>query len=178
MLDKEIDNTYTRWFHHGEAYEVLSEDEDDDVPSGDGSEGLQEMLEDLERGSTIHVMPKGDASSSSDPRESSPLGLMFKDAKLPLYPGCEMFSKLEFHVELLYLKTINIWTNISFIANIGLVKRALSEGKTLPSSYYEMRKYMRDIGLGYIPIHVCKHDCMIFWKETEKEEKCLICNEP
>ena len=40
LLDKGIDNKYTRWFHHGEACEVLSEDEDNNVPGGDCSEGL------------------------------------------------------------------------------------------------------------------------------------------
>ena len=101
------------------------------------------MLEDLEGGSMSYVMPQVDASSSNDSRETGPLGLMFKDAKPPLYPNCETFSKLEFLMKLLHLKTINIWTNKSFDANIALIKIAIPRGETLPNSHYEARKYMR-----------------------------------
>ena len=82
-----------------------------------------------------YIMPQVDASSSSDPRESGPLGLMFKDAKLTLYPRCEMFSKLGFLVKLLHLKTINLWKNKSFDANTALNKRALPKGETFPNSH-------------------------------------------
>ena len=52
-----IDIVRVRWFHHREAFEVLSKDEDNVVPSCDGSEGLREMLEDLEGGSMSCVIP-------------------------------------------------------------------------------------------------------------------------
>ena len=178
LLLKGIDKKYTRWVHHGEDYEVLSEDEDDDEPGSIDPGCLEEMLADLQRGSMSHVMPLGDDSSSSDPRELGPLGLLFKDAKEALYPGCERHSKMDFLVKLLHLKTINLWSNKSFDMLLQLIKGALPAKNTLPNSHYEAKKYMRDIGLGYIPIHACKNDCMLFWKETEKEENCLVCGEP
>ena len=63
-------------------YEILSKDEDDDELGNFGSGGLDEMLEDLERGTMSHLIPKRDISSNSDPRKSRPYGLLFRDAKL------------------------------------------------------------------------------------------------
>ena len=44
-------------------------------------------------------------------------------------------------------------------------------------SYYNAKKMLRDLGLGYESIHACKHDCTLFWKEHAGAEKCPSCNE-
>lgn len=36
---------------------------------------------------------------------------------------------------------------------------------------------MRKIGLGYEAIHVCRHDCCLFWKEYASMDKCPICGD-
>nr|XP_015621188.1 uncharacterized protein LOC4326258 isoform X1 [Oryza sativa Japonica Group]XP_015621190.1 uncharacterized protein LOC4326258 isoform X1 [Oryza sativa Japonica Group]XP_025883272.1 uncharacterized protein LOC4326258 isoform X1 [Oryza sativa Japonica Group]XP_025883275.1 uncharacterized protein LOC4326258 isoform X1 [Oryza sativa Japonica Group] len=60
---------------------------------------------------------------------------------------------------------------------LKLLKEALPTGDTLPASYYEAKKMLRDLGLGYESIHACINDCVLFWKELEDYDKCPVCNE-
>nr|GEX80598.1 hypothetical protein [Tanacetum cinerariifolium] len=52
------------------------------------------------------------------------------------------------------------------------------EGFKIPSSYYEMKKTYKKIGLGYKSIHACINDCFLFWgsDENEKMQNCPIYN--
>ena len=36
--------------------------------------------------------------------------------------------------------------------------------------------FMRNLGLPYYTIDVCINNCMLFWKEDEKEDKCRFCS--
>ncbi|XXG58741.1 hypothetical protein AAC387_Pa04g0977 [Persea americana] len=196
-----MDKTYTRWLFHGEDFEEMSEDEDDDGEVGveQRCDGLQEMLADLCVGTyemeiNVENIPQGEASSSHGPSaadedqqpsyamsndlDPQPFDAMLNDLHLPLYPGCKKFSKLEFLVKLMHVKIINRWSNKSFDMNLELIKAALPTGETLPKSYYEAKKYMRDLGLGYVPIHACKYDCALFWREHEHKTNCPECGEP
>ncbi|XP_062080954.1 uncharacterized protein LOC133785754 [Humulus lupulus] len=47
----------------------------------------------------------------------------------------------------------------------------------IPKSHYAAKRLMRKLGLGYESIHVCKHDCALFWKENAGKHKCPICGE-
>ncbi|KAL5745594.1 hypothetical protein ACOSP7_026740 [Xanthoceras sorbifolium] len=48
-------------------------------------------------------------------------------------PGYRQFSKLSFLVKLLYLKTVNRWSNKSFTMLLELLKEAFPESETLPT---------------------------------------------
>ena len=54
----------------------------------------------------------------------------------------------------------------------------LPESSNIPTSYYETKKILRDLGLGYESIHACENNCILFWKENVDVDKCLICDEP
>ena len=97
---------------------------------------------------------------------------------MPLYPNCKKFSKLEFLIKLLHLKTMHGQSQSAFNMHLRLIKTALPEGETLPKSFYESKAYMRDLGLGYIPIHACKYDCILFYGELEHANECPECGEP
>ncbi|KAL3618470.1 hypothetical protein CASFOL_037552 [Castilleja foliolosa] len=56
-----------------------------------------------------------------------------------------------------------------------LMKSSFPDGETLPDSYYEAKKFLRELGMGYECIHACKYDCALYWKENEKLEACPIC---
>ncbi|KAJ8617713.1 hypothetical protein MRB53_013899 [Persea americana] len=149
----------------------MGEDEYDDGHCGveQRCDGLQEMLADVcagryEMDINVENIPQGKATSShgpsaanEDPQPSNamsndsdpqPFDAMLNDLHLPLYPGCKKFSKSEFLVKLMHVKTINRWSNKSFDMNLELIKAALPTGETLPKSYNEAKKYMRDLGLG------------------------------
>lgn len=186
-----IDRTYTRWVHHGEDYEILSDDDYDDgsdeenISSSEeeGSNGLHNMLEELRAAAFANVenaTQKEEFANCSNAHEvnQNTFDNLLNDAVQPLYPGCLKFMKLDFVVKLLHLKIINNWTNKSFNMNIELFKAALPIGETLPKSYYESKTLIRNLGLGYVPINAYIYDCVIFWKEYENLMNCPICNEP
>ncbi|KAF7129367.1 hypothetical protein RHSIM_Rhsim10G0071900 [Rhododendron simsii] len=49
---------------------------------------------------------------------------------------------------------------------------------TITWTIYDAKKFLRDLGLGYIPIHACKYECSLFWEENANLENCPTCNEP
>lgn len=80
-------------------------------------------------------------------------------------------------IKLLHLKVINGWSNESFDMLLELLKDALPDDETLPNFHYEARKVMWDMGLGYVIIHVCMNDCILFWKGHESDEQYPICGQ-
>ncbi|KAA8525450.1 hypothetical protein F0562_007283 [Nyssa sinensis] len=178
-----MDKTYTRWIFHGEDYDVLSDDDDDGGgPSEQHFDGLREMLANKQaRRFDIDSKVQGETSSSHVPSvaggDSQPFDDLSADSHLPLYPGCEKFSKLDFLVKLMNIKVIKGLSNKSIDMTLELMKMALPAGETLPKSYYESEKYLRDLGLANVPTHACKYDCALFWGEYKKEVKCPGCGE-
>ena len=98
--------------------------------------------------------------------------------KIELYPRYEKFSTLTFLVKLMHIKVLNRWTNKSFDMLFELLKDAFLNDTKIPSSYYEARKKLNDLGLGYKNIYVCKHDCAIFWRENVNLQNCPLCKKP
>ncbi|TXG73322.1 hypothetical protein EZV62_001901 [Acer yangbiense] len=58
---------------------------------------------------------------------------------------------------------------------LELFKEALPEGEILPKSFYQTKKIISDLGLGYEKIHACPNDCILYWKEKAQETKCIVC---
>ncbi|KAA0050361.1 uncharacterized protein E6C27_scaffold88G00930 [Cucumis melo var. makuwa] len=48
---------------------------------------------------------------------------------------------------------------------------------TIPSSFYEAKRKLRDLGLGYETIHACKYDFVLYWKEFADLQHCPTCGE-
>ncbi|TYK01284.1 uncharacterized protein E5676_scaffold49G00750 [Cucumis melo var. makuwa] len=42
----------------------------------------------------------------------------------------------------------------------------------IPRSYYEAKRKLRDLGLGYETIHACKYECLLYWKEFADLQHC------
>ena len=55
---------------------------------------------------------------------------------------------------------------------IDLIKKALLDGESLPRSYYEAKRFRKDLGFSYELIHACENDCVLFWKEHVDKEDC------
>ena len=45
----------------------------------------------------------------------------------------------------------------------------------LPSSNYEAKKIVNDLGLHYEKIDACTDDCTLYYKEFSKATQCPIC---
>ncbi|MCI35799.1 hypothetical protein A2U01_0057020, partial [Trifolium medium] len=84
---------------------------------------------------------------------------LVKENEEVLYPNCKKYSKLSFTVHLYHLKCLHGWSDKSFSMLVDLLRDALPEGNVLPKSYYETKKMISGLGLGYEKIHACPNDC-------------------
>ena len=78
------------------------------------------------------------------------------ETRKPLYPGCTNFFSLNFLVKLMQIKILNNWSNKSFDMLLELLKDAFSIGTFITKSFYEAKRKLCDLGLGYDFIHACK----------------------
>jgi hypothetical protein len=68
------------------------------------------------------------------------------------------------------------WSNKSFTDLLDiLLKDFLPHNSNLPSSYYEAKKIITELGLSYRKIDACRNDCMLYWKEEANADFCKIC---
>ena len=178
---------YSRWVHHGEKYDHGCNDNDNHpvVEEGDtGVDDMQEILDDVRCERFIDDWP-GVTFESHAPNipsgsngERNKIFKLMSDAAQELYTGCHKFSKLSFIVKLLHIKLINKWSDKSLTMLLQLLKDAFPSGAKIPKNHDEAEKIIRDLGLGYEKIHVCKNDCVLFWKEYKSKDKCPSCKAP
>ncbi|GLT76946.1 hypothetical protein SLA2020_485780 [Shorea laevis] len=67
------------------------------------------------------------------------------------------------------------WSNTNFSFLLEFINELIPSDAPLPKDTYEEKKYMNDLGLGYKKISACHNDCMLFWRENEKLDKCTLC---
>ena len=183
MFIRGVVKTYVRWIFHGEGLEDSSSDDDCETDTHEENHentSMHEMINDIAFGQMGHEWGGREDSISQGshiPNKKENFFLrMLGDAEQELYPGCKKYSKLSFIVKLLHLKTMNRWSDKSFNMLIELLKDALPIGETLPGSYYEAKKIVRDLGLDYVKIHACVYDCALFWKAFQDLDTCPKCN--
>ncbi|XP_052116503.1 uncharacterized protein LOC127746646 [Arachis duranensis] len=93
---------------------------------------------------------------------------LVEEASKELYPGCKGFSTLSFTTRLYLLKCQHGWSNASFTSILELLKEAVPK-LNIPTSFNKAKTMMRDLGLDYKKIDACPNDCMLYWKEYEKD---------
>lgn len=59
---------------------------------------------------------------------------------------------------------------------LGFLKDTVPSDAKLLNDTYEAKKFMKDLGLGYKKIPTCPNGCMLFWKDSEKLERCTKCD--
>ncbi|KAA0041231.1 uncharacterized protein E6C27_scaffold128G002010 [Cucumis melo var. makuwa] len=101
---------------------------------------------------------------SNEQDEFNKISGIFLEIEEELYPGCLEFTSFNFLVKLMHIKVLNRWSDKSFDMLLELLNEAFPNGVKLPAFYYEANKRLRDLGLGYESIHVCKFDCALFGK--------------
>src|ERR1044072_6968942 len=97
-----------------------------------------------------------------------------KDGEQPLYEGCTRYSKLSFLVKLYHIKCLCKMTDKAMTMILELLHDAF-EHAHIPSSFYEAKKTINKLGLGYEKIHACPRNCMLYWGEDENRENCKVC---
>ncbi|CAN1180949.1 hypothetical protein LINPERHAP2_LOCUS35056 [Linum perenne] len=161
---------YTHWVLHGESSFHAPPSMDCEEQHYEGAySDMQDMLNDF-------VTSNESLSSTEDPNSEALQFFKLVEAnQTELYPGCTSHSKLSFIIRLFHIKCLGRWSIKSFTMLLELLSEVLPEGKTLPKSYYEVKKFISDLGLSYETIDACQNDCMLFWKKDINEPKCLVC---
>ncbi|XP_060973950.1 uncharacterized protein LOC133039138 [Cannabis sativa] len=172
IFDWGFDNGYQKWIYHGEAevevprnevsrnevLESILDDEDDEMIP---------IIEDFIRPTTEEVQTNPDSFQYYDD--------LFEEIEAELYPGCHWISSLNFLAKLLHLKVRGKIPISVFDELLKLLNLAFPKGNKVPSTYYEAKKRLKKLGLGYESIHVCEHDCCLFYKEHATKDACPIC---
>jgi hypothetical protein len=97
---------------------------------------------------------------------------LLKDAEQPFYQGCTNYTKLSAILHLYHIKCLKGLTNDTFTLILQVLKDMLPSDAQLPKDYYEAKKIIKGLGLGYEKIHACPKDCMLFWKEHANDDFC------
>ena len=58
---------------------------------------------------------------------------------------------------------------------LEFLKEILPSNARVPESYYELKKIIKDLGMKYDKIDMCKNDCMLYWNDLKDVEHCPIC---
>jgi ssDNA-binding Zn-finger/Zn-ribbon topoisomerase 1 len=189
-----MDNSYTRWIHHGESFDadviehhvVVHDNDDSSIHGGgvredDGPDHLEEMLEDLQAAAEQERLKRQDAENQDGDGDAEPhdkdtfLKVVMKEAKRQLYPGCTKISRFSFVVMLLHMKSLYRISNSAFSAILKVLAEAFPDCNTLPKSYSEAKNLLKELGLGYESIHVCFNNCVLFRKDYAKHDNCPVC---
>ncbi|KAH7843036.1 hypothetical protein Vadar_012013 [Vaccinium darrowii] len=137
---------------------------------------LPEMLEEIFMGGVldddINELPA--AFEREDVRNFDKL---FEDAQRKVFPGSNS-TILSFIVKILHTKVHGKLSNHAFDMMMQVIKSLLPVyDEFIPWNIREAKKLLRDLGLGYVRIDVCRYDCILFWKENANLENCPRCKE-
>ncbi|XP_028084685.1 uncharacterized protein LOC114285803 [Camellia sinensis] len=166
LLQYGIMQTYTIWHEHreprvsNEAHREMAIDEDEVLG------GIDALVEDRIR---------GEPNDSPQNEEIQTFDKLLNDAKREVYLGCTSYTLLKFVIELLNMKVTNHWSNKSVDTLLEFLTKILPKDNLVPKSFYEAKKILHDLGLSYELIDACINDCVLFWKENARFDKCPKC---
>jgi hypothetical protein len=113
-------------------------------------DAVEELYGDVCMGTFLDAN-KGESSTSQGPTTGANEDINFfyrnlEDGLCELHPGCKKFTKIAFIRKMLQIKAICNISNKAFDMMIDLIKKAFSDGETLPTSYKEAMRLRRDLG--------------------------------
>jgi hypothetical protein len=194
LINYGICQGYTCWYAHGEQLGATSSQATNTPihwePIHDSSSGMRDMLHevfpthDLEQDPGLSQCPISEMGDETEgvyedrqgaSEETQKFYNFLNDANKPLYEGCTEYTKFSAIVDLYNLKCMGGWSNNSFTWLLEILNKMLPSDASLPKNTYEVKKYMRELRLGYEKIPVCVNGCMLFWKDNENAKNCKVC---
>ncbi|XP_033139196.1 uncharacterized protein LOC117130448 [Brassica rapa] len=182
---------YYVWYNHGEEIDMGLGTSYVDMTHLSGSEEVGnlvedryvEMVNDAFRDNLNYDNYQQDDSYQNvvDPvsNHSKKFYDLLEGAKNPLYDGChEGHSQLSLAARVLQNKTYYNMSEKCVDSVCQMLSDYLPPGNQSTASLYETERLMRNLGLPYHTIDVCVNNCMIFWKEDERWDKCQFCDAP
>ncbi|KAL9690719.1 hypothetical protein QQ045_011127 [Rhodiola kirilowii] len=75
------------------------------------------------------------------------------------------------------VKVNNGWSDKSFNDHLRITQDLVPSLNNYPSSYSEVKRLLKNMGMGYEIIHACEYGCVLFYKEYKDFEHCPVCDE-
>uniref|UniRef100_A0A6N2KNU2 Uncharacterized protein n=1 Tax=Salix viminalis TaxID=40686 RepID=A0A6N2KNU2_SALVM len=107
--------------------------------------------------------------------EASNFFKLLKAAEEPLWEGCTKQSKLSACVQLLNMKSNLNLTQNAFNKFTEFAKSCMPDDANLVSNFYDAKKFMRPLGLGYEKYDVCPNYCMLYYGVDAMKINCDLC---
>ncbi|XP_017621922.1 uncharacterized protein LOC108466061 [Gossypium arboreum] len=184
---------YKQWIFHGESIERTSVQTDQTVRTSpsistcDNEADLRDLITDA-LGINIPTLNESFDGFSSEfqnngreydvnkaqktaKRETT----LLDDCDIPLYPGCVKFSCVSFLLRVYHFKALYGWSAKSLTCLLEFLNEAFPDGNTIPTTYYEAKKKISALNLGYLKIDACLNDCMLYWGDASKKISCDVC---
>ncbi|XP_056685802.1 uncharacterized protein [Spinacia oleracea] len=146
-----------------------SHNESQDMPE-------DEVFYDMHEEFDFHCEVDNEFPSSNSGEEDAKCKRLMEAADEVLYEGCTTFSKLSFILHLFHLKCMFHWSAESFTKLLELLIDAFPQIKEFPSSYYEGKKIVNDLGLGYEKIDAYPNNCILYWGVFADKDECHVCH--
>ncbi|KAL6587746.1 hypothetical protein OROMI_000724 [Orobanche minor] len=100
---------------------------------------------------------------------------MMDSANEKVYPGAKS-TVLESVAELLNIKADSNMSQHTYNRITAWAQRTLlPEKNNMVANFYDTKKLVGHIGLGYEKIDCCRNQCMLFYKEDEGLQSCSVC---
>ncbi|CAM8920468.1 unnamed protein product [Rhodiola kirilowii] len=101
---------------------------------------------------------------------------MNMDTKSDTYTGCNR-TILETILRAMQLKVESGLSDKGFNKILHITKEILPLDNNYPSCHNDVKKVLKNMGLGYETIHACEHGCILYYKEHKDRITCPVCGE-
>ncbi|CAM8944461.1 unnamed protein product [Rhodiola kirilowii] len=102
---------------------------------------------------------------------------LLAEAQAPIYMGNEN-TILDTIFKAMRVKVDNGWSNKNFNDHLKITKDLLPRGNNYPGSYRDVKRLLKDMGIGYEIIHAWEYSCVLYYKRYKNFEHCPVCEEP
>lgn len=101
---------------------------------------------------------------------------LLAEAQTPIYSGSDK-TVLGTIINAMQVKVDNGWSDKSFNDHLRITKELLPTPNKYPSSYSEVKRILKNMGMGYQIIHACEYGCVLFDKKFKNLDHCPVCHE-
>ncbi|CAM8934817.1 unnamed protein product [Rhodiola kirilowii] len=101
---------------------------------------------------------------------------LLAEAHTTIYVGSDK-TVLGMILSAMKVKVDNGWSDKSFNDHLRITEDLLPSPNNYPGSYSEVKRLLKNLGMGYEIIHACEFGCALFYKDFKNHEHCPMCKE-
>ncbi|KAL9670555.1 hypothetical protein QQ045_008108 [Rhodiola kirilowii] len=100
---------------------------------------------------------------------------LLAEAQTPIYVESDK-SVLGTILTAMKVKVDNGWSDKSFNNHLKITQELLPSPNNYPSTYREVKRILKNMGMGYEIIHACEYGCVLFYTNLKNLVHCPVCN--